>query len=265
MRKNSARFKNLALIGVLSSSFTFAPATCSALDFLVTLRGANEVPPNDSSSIGVGNLTLNGNLLWYFEDADLWPPGGGIFGPAPAGASGPLILAFTNYGIVPPWQGPGSDIVYGDYLQLTDKQVEELKAGLWYISLTSQQYPAGELRGQICPLTPEGDCDNDGVPNSRDYCPTTAPQAAVDASGCSIDELVPCNGPWKDHKEYVKAFRETAMRFWKNGRITVAQRNDLIKRAERSDCQPPPRHRPVFVTASRSALSGRPIGCTTGA
>src|SRR5205823_1367755 len=62
------------------------PLPPSDSDFTATLRGAYEVPPNSSSAVGVGSVTLNGNLLWYYVEADSWPPGGGIFGPAPAGA-----------------------------------------------------------------------------------------------------------------------------------------------------------------------------------
>src|SRR5207249_8785497 len=43
----------------------------------------------------------------------------------------------------------------------------------------------------------EPDEDKDGVPDSRDQCPGTAPGAIVNADGCSIDQLVPCEGTWK--------------------------------------------------------------------
>jgi hypothetical protein len=249
MGKNLARIKNFAVLGLLCSAFAFGSTRSGlALDFLVTLRGVHEIPPNNSSRVAVGSLTLNRSLLWYFVRTDLRPSAGGIFGPAPAGAKGPLILEFINYGFTAPWwPRHDGEVVYGDYVQLTDAQVEELKAGLWYINLTSTNYPSGELRGQICPLTPDGDCDNDSVPNSRDDCPSTPPGAAVDTTGCAIDELVPCYGPWKDHKEYVKAFRETTMRFWKEGRITVAQRNALIKQADLSVCGPVPPPPPCFL------------------
>lgn len=230
--------------------------TGQAEEFTATLRGAYEVPPNDSSNFAVGNVTLNGNLLWYYLEADLRPPGGGIFGPAPAGANAPLILPFTNYGFVGQWEGPAAQVVYGGYLKLTDNQIEELNAGLWYINLTSSNYLAGELRGQICPSTAEGDCDNDGVPNAQDLCPSTAPGSPVDATGCSIDQLVPCNGPWKNRKEYLKTFRETAMRFWKEGRITIAQRNALTRQAEQSDCGPTPPPPPCIRHSEPVSIGG---------
>src|SRR6266404_3549261 len=48
------------------------------------------------------------------------------------------------------------------------------------------------------------DRDFDGVPDASDVCPNTPPCSVVDANGCSIDQLVPCEGPatggsWKNH------------------------------------------------------------------
>jgi hypothetical protein len=262
MKNNSSHITPLAPLLPTCLLLLFGVITVGgAQQFTATLRGAYEVPPNNSSTVGAASLTLRGNLLWYFVSANLRPPGGGIFGPAPDGANGALILDFTNYGFGPPWgpwwPGHLGELVYGDYVQLTDKQVEELKAGLWYINLTSEDYPAGELRGQICPLTPDGDCDNDGIPNSRDDCPSTPPGAAVDATGCGIDELVPCYGPWKDEKEYLRAFRETAMRFWKEGRITVAQRNALTRQVDGSDCGPLPPPPPCILQQPPASIGGQ--------
>ncbi|HMJ64079.1 MAG TPA: thrombospondin type 3 repeat-containing protein, partial [Candidatus Binatia bacterium] len=127
-------------------------------------------------------------------------------------------------------------IIYAGGYFLSPEQVEQVRAGLWYVSVT---LPDGEIRGQICPLWPESDCDGDGVPNKADLCPNTPPGETVDATGCSIAQLVRCYGPWKDHKEYVKAVKEQAFRFWKEGRLTVAERNAIVKRAENSTCGEP--------------------------
>src|SRR5205085_4138447 len=98
----------------------------------------------------------------------------------------------------------------------------------------------GEVRGQICPLTSVADCDYDGVPNGHDGSPASPPGSVVDVTGCSIAELVPCDGPWINHKVYVKSFTAVAMRFWKEGKLTVGDRNRLIKQAEDSSCGVPP-------------------------
>src|SRR5204862_37358 len=47
------------------------------------------------------------------------------------------------------------------------------------------------------------DTDGDGVPDAFDLCPNTLPGAIVDAHGCSLAQLCPCDGPWRNHGEYV--------------------------------------------------------------
>jgi hypothetical protein len=48
------------------------------------------------------------------------------------------------------------------------------------------------------------DSDGDGVPDCLDQCPDTPAGEVVDEHGCSIDQLVPCDGPktgglWNNH------------------------------------------------------------------
>jgi len=238
------------------------PPPTSDNGFTATLRGRYEVPPNNSDHVEHATFNLDGNFLSTEIDLVAWhffSPRAAVYGPASPGENGPLLLEFTNYTYfvhspVPPLTP--DYLVYWGYDELTDEQIRALKAGLLYVNVTSSVYPSGEVRGQICPLTANADCDYDGVPNGRDGCPETPPGVPVDATGCSIAELVPCNGPWKDHKEYVKAFRETAMRFWKEGRITVTQRNELTKRAEKSDCHPPPPPPPCVTHSEPPTIIG---------
>jgi hypothetical protein len=164
------------------------------------------------------------------------PTSAAIFGPAAAGAVGPFIATLTNDW---PEGSPPDAIEYSSCIVLTDEQVEQLNAGLLYVEVASGDYPLGELRGQICPMTADGDCDGDGVPNGRDGCAATLPGWPVDSLGCTILDETPCNGPWRNHKEYVKAIREAAKQLWKQGILTGEERNDLIKQAEASDCGNP--------------------------
>ena len=85
-------------------------------------------------------------------------------------------------------------------------------------------------------LTGETDQDNDGVPDSQDHCPGTAPGAIVDADGCSIDQLVPCDGPWKNHGQYVSTIAHVSKEFVDQGLITHQQRAEIISSAAQSDC-----------------------------
>lgn len=83
------------------------------------------------------------------------------------------------------------------------------------------------------------DTDHDGVWDFLDQCPATPAGEVVDAHGCSVSQLCPCSGPWKNHGEYVSAFERIAKRFWQEGRITRAQMSVLVKRAATSNCGKP--------------------------
>jgi hypothetical protein len=88
---------------------------------------------------------------------------------------------------------------------------------------------------------PNPDSDNDGVPDAIDQCPNTPAGSVVDANGCSIEQLVPCEGPlsggtWKTHGEYVSGIAHTANIFVASHLITLAEADRIIKAAARSNC-----------------------------
>ncbi len=80
------------------------------------------------------------------------------------------------------------------------------------------------------------DQDFDGVPDNVDQCPNTPPCTIVNADGCSIEQLVPCAGPWKNHGEYVSRIAQVTMDFVKAGLITKAERVAIVVQAAKSDC-----------------------------
>ena len=216
-------------------------------DFVVYLWGANEVPRNNSAFKGQGTFTLDGSDLSYWVALPIptfSPADAGIYGPAMPGANGDLILDLPAYGISVPLGGGGGALIYAGGFTVTPEQINQLQAGLWYVNIKSAAFPNGEIRGQICPLSPQCDCDSDGVPNGEDLCPDTPPGAVVDTDGCSIAQLVPCNGPWTNHREYVHAVKAEVFRFWKEGRITQGERHAIDTEAEQSNCGNPPT-RPV--------------------
>ena len=80
------------------------------------------------------------------------------------------------------------------------------------------------------------DSDGDGVIDAVDRCPNTPIGVVVDASGCSIGQLVSCDGPWRDHGEYVQALFDVTRRFTDTGLITESQRRAILREGLASDC-----------------------------
>ncbi len=108
----------------------------------VPLSASNEVPPNSSSGSGTAKVTLDGNVLkWNVSYSGTTGPvtAGHFHGPAQPGA---------NAGVVVPFAGPLASPIIGS-ATLTPAQVDQLKAGMWYINLHTAAHPGGELRGQV--------------------------------------------------------------------------------------------------------------------
>ncbi|MBX2999216.1 MAG: CHRD domain-containing protein [Caldilineaceae bacterium] len=110
--------------------------------FNVTLSGAQEVPPNNSTATGSATVVVNtaDNSLQYnisFTGLTSQETGAHIHGFAPPG---------TNAGIL--FNLPAGNPKVGT-LSYTDAQEANILAGLTYINIHSSTFPGGELRGQI--------------------------------------------------------------------------------------------------------------------
>jgi hypothetical protein len=115
---------------------------------------------------------------------------------------------------------------------LTDSQMWDLIGGKWSLHVFSPVLPGGELCGPIIPP----DSDNDGVSDFFDSCPNTPSGPVVNAHGCSIVDLCPCSGPWKNHGEYVFGVAKAAAAFREQGLITAGAQQAIVRDAARSDC-----------------------------
>ena len=80
------------------------------------------------------------------------------------------------------------------------------------------------------------DLDADGVPDLRDLCSHTPPGEVVNGQGCSLGQLAPCDGPWKNHGEYVQAVTEVSKDFLRSGLISREERRAIILQASKSEC-----------------------------
>jgi len=122
------------------------------LQFTVSLNGANQVPPNDSTATGSGTLSLSGTTLSY-NFGGLWTfpvTTGSINGPVSPGSTAPVLfdLGAPSFAVPNP-PDPGGYTFVGAINNLTTPQINDLLAGLWYANVYSTTYPGGEIRGQI--------------------------------------------------------------------------------------------------------------------
>ncbi|ABV38230.1 hypothetical protein Ssed_3626 [Shewanella sediminis HAW-EB3] len=94
-----------------------------------------------------------------------------------------------------------------------------------------------DLLGDVCDL----DADNDEVVDDSDLCLFTPMGAIVNASGCSIAQLVPCEGPeestaWKNHGQYVSQTAKVAKTFRKQELINQWEFLAIMQAAAQSAC-----------------------------
>jgi len=96
----------------------------------------------------------------------------------------------------------------------------------------------GDGLGDVC----DPDADGDGVDNDFDQCPKTDLGQIVNAVGCSIPQLCPCNSPteaiaiWKNHGEFVSCVARTSKVFVLEGLISKQTRSRLVRDAAQSSC-----------------------------
>jgi len=90
----------------------------------------------------------------------------------------------------------------------------------------------------IVKLSPElsPDSDGDGVADNLDQCPNTPRGSAVNSTGCSIDQLVPFGGSWKNHCQYVSRMAKICAQFRKAGLISHKQNLQIFLHAVKSGC-----------------------------
>ncbi|MBI4323863.1 MAG: CHRD domain-containing protein [Chloroflexi bacterium] len=120
----------------------------------IRLTGDQNVPPvqtlfTANASISSDGTNLGFEVAW---SAFFTPTGGGIYGPAPAGENGPLVIDIFSQGtrfFIPPDNTGNAGRGYRGTIPITKAQGTELFGGLWYIALATQGSPDGEIRAQI--------------------------------------------------------------------------------------------------------------------
>jgi len=114
------------------------------ITFTTRMSGASAVPPADSD--GTGQLDAlydsgTGLLRWKAVWSGLSGPITAVqfHGPAERGETGPPTMI---------WPAPFGP-TYEGRATLTPQQAGDLLAGRWYVNVSTDTYPAGEMRGQL--------------------------------------------------------------------------------------------------------------------
>lgn len=119
-------------------------AGATVITYSAHMVGERAVPPTDSQGGGDAMFVLDElNEFTYFIQVlgtlSGPPTGCRIHGPAHAGETAPVLFTI----------GPPGSYMEGSVGTLTDGQILELNAGLWYCNLETALYPTGEIRCQI--------------------------------------------------------------------------------------------------------------------
>ena len=89
----------------------------------------------------------------------------------------------------------------------------------------------GDGAGDAC----DGDSDGEGVPDDVDACPMTVTGELVDADGCSVADLCPCDNEWKNHGAYVRCVTHATNAQFAAGLITGAEQGAIDSAAGSSN------------------------------
>ncbi len=132
------RLKSLALAALL------AVAAGSAMAADLKLTGDQEVPPNTSTSVGTGTITVaaDGSVSGSVTAPGMAGMAAHIHVGA-AGVNGPVIIPLTG--------SAGDTWTVPPGAKLTPEQLDAYKAGNLYVNIHTAEHKGGELRTQLKP------------------------------------------------------------------------------------------------------------------
>jgi len=144
----AARLGVLA-IALAGGALCATPALAASPEsFTVQLTGAQQVPAVQTNGTATADLTYNPDsrmVSWTIHYTDLSSAVTmAHFHMGTAGQNGKPTLWLTKRGSKP------ANPIKG-HAKLTAEQAKQFLAGDWYINVHTQDYPAGEVRGQVTP------------------------------------------------------------------------------------------------------------------
>jgi hypothetical protein len=112
--------------------------------FAGSMTGAQETPTNNSNGTGLGFVLLsqdqaaaNAGLMW--KNLTSAQTVQHVHGSAPPGTAAPILFTLPN----------GTPVPNAALNGITAQQISDLKAGLLYVNTHTNNFPAGEIRGQL--------------------------------------------------------------------------------------------------------------------
>lgn len=196
----------LSLAIVLSASNTASAQgvtptpSCPPDTFKAMLTGAQEVPPNNSTATGSGDVVLNRDPAGATISVNVTFAGlaanataAHIHGPAMPGVVAPVIIPFPDF----PASTSGT---YSNTFPITPEQVEQLASGFLYINIHNTPFPDGEIRGQLKGCDPEPSPTPSPTPSpiataTPTATPTGTPNASPSATPTPMASATPVASP----------------------------------------------------------------------
>ena len=136
-------------ICVASAALWAGSALAAPQSLQVPLTGSQEVPPVETASKGMANLTYDPAtrvVTWTITYSGMSGPVtmAHFHGPAAKGENAGVQIWLTK-------QGSAAENPIKGQATLTPEQAKDFAAGKWYVNLHTQAHPGGEIRGQVVP------------------------------------------------------------------------------------------------------------------
>lgn len=137
------RIQTNATLAAIAASLLFAASSAQAemMIFKTEMTGMAEVPATDSMAMGTAEVTLDTEaktVTWSYTHDGLSGDmtAAHIHGPATATENAPPVIDTMSETM----KGSGP---------ITDAQVAEMIAGMYYFNVHTAKFPDGEIRGQL--------------------------------------------------------------------------------------------------------------------
>jgi hypothetical protein len=139
----------LLLVCLPGAALWATPTLAASEPFEVTLTGAQQVPPVETSGKGMAKLTYDPTtrvVHWTITYEGLSGPVtmAHFHGPAEQGKNAGVQVWLAK-------QGSAVESPIKGHATLTPEQAKQFAAGQWYINLHTKANPGGEIRGQVVP------------------------------------------------------------------------------------------------------------------